>query len=62
MGRHTLRTTQPMAAADVVDVNLLNRLMLRLVMASAHAEIAFPRTAALKISPTPLAFWNSSFG
>lgn len=62
MGRRALGTPQPLAAADVADVNLLNRLMLRLAMASAQAEIAFPRTAALKSSRTPLVFFWSVTG
>lgn len=60
-GQACTETPQPLAAADVADVNLLNRLMLTsLVMASAQEEIAFPRTAVRKNSPTPLAFWNGS--
>lgn len=61
MGRRAPRTPQPLAAADAADVNMLNRLMLRLVMASAPAVIAFPRRAALQNSPTPLAFRSGSF-
>lgn len=52
---------QPLAAAGAADVNMPNRIMLRLVMALAQAVIAFSRTAALQNSPTPLVFRSGSF-
>lgn len=61
MGRQAPRTPQPLAAADAVDVNMLNRLMLSLVMALAPAGIAFPTTAALQNSPTLSVFPSGSF-
>lgn len=61
MGGRAPRPPLLLAAADAADANMLNRLTLRLVMALAQAVIAFPRTAALQNSATPLAFWSSSF-
>lgn len=61
MGRSAPRTPQPLAAADVVDMNMLNSLMLGLVTALAQAGVAFPRAETLQNCPTMLVFWISSF-